>query len=209
MIRNIIFDLGGILVGLDPKRSIAAFREIGAMDVASYIEDHRTEDLFLDIELGCATTERFCQSVRDIAHCQASDREIIGAWNALLTQFQPHKLETLKQLSKHYRLFLLSNTNDMHWQHCRRLCQEASGRDLCHYFSRCFLSYEMGMAKPSVEIFAETLRQADLKAEETLFIDDTKANCQAAEEIGITSLFDPDGTHWEEELTRNYLPNEN
>ena len=50
-IKNIIFDLGGVLVGLDPKRCIEAFRKVGCGVLANYVEEHRTEDLFLDTEL--------------------------------------------------------------------------------------------------------------------------------------------------------------
>lgn len=200
MLKNIIFDLGGIIVGLNPKQSIAAFREIGASDVASYIEDHRTEDLFLDIEVGRKTTAEFCNEVRTIAQCQATDAQIEAAWNSLIKPMPLHKVQMLEQLSTHYQLFLLSNTNEMHWNHCQRLCQEAAGRRLDSYFKRCFLSYEMGMAKPSHEIFAQVVAQAGIVASETLFVDDTKVNCQAAEAVGLHSLHDPLGTLWTTKL---------
>jgi len=200
MTKNIVFDLGGILVGLDSARSIAAFREIGATSVASYIEDHRTEDLFLDIELGRATTAQFCREVRRIARCEATDAQIEQAWDALLTHIPAPKLRAIDQLKDRYRLFLLSNTNQMHWNHCQRLALEASGRRLDSYFERCFLSYEMGMAKPSREIFAAMLRMANLNAAETLFIDDTEDNCLSARAMGIDALHDPDGTLWERQL---------
>lgn len=201
-IKNIIFDLGGILVGFDQSRSIAAFGHIGASNVASYIETHRTEDLFLGIELGRISTAEFCDEARRLSHCAVTDDQIEAAWNALLTEIPPHKLRALDRLRERYRLFMLSNNNEMHWRRCEQLCREASGRDLESYFERCFLSHRMGMAKPSAEIFAEVLRQTGLNPAATLFIDDGKDNCLAAERAGFVVFHDPDGSRWETMLNR-------
>ena len=79
-IRNIIFDLGGVLVDLDSRSCIEAFEQIGARHVATYVREHRTADLFLDIELGHMTQAEFCNEVRRIGRCQAEDTDIVWAW---------------------------------------------------------------------------------------------------------------------------------
>lgn len=195
-IKNIIFDLGGVLVGLDSARCISAFRQIGCGEIAVYVEQHRTEDLFLDIELGRATTQDFCREVRSMSQCDVADAQIIWAWNRLLTSVADEKKARLVQLRRRYRLFLLSNTNEMHWLKCRDEllpCGECGGAD---YFERVFLSYEMQKKKPDADIFRQTLHDADIAAGETLFIDDSADNCRTAASLGLATLHETTGRDW-------------
>ncbi|MBR5635186.1 MAG: HAD family phosphatase [Prevotella sp.] len=187
--KNIIFDLGGVLVGFDRQRSIDAFERIGCGKVADYIRDHRTEDLFYLIELGEISTHDFCEEVRQMTATNADDEAIIHAWNVLLTPVTENRLQRLRELrEKGVRLFLLSNTNDMHWQYC--------GHQLDGCFERVFLSYEMRLAKPDTAIFAEVLRQADIDAHDTLFIDDNADNIAAAASLGIKTFHNQNIDDW-------------
>lgn len=195
-IKNIIFDLGGVLVGLDPARCISAFQKIGCEDVAEYVAQHRTEDLFLDIELGRATTQDFCREVRRMSHCAATDGEIVWAWNQLLTTVAAEKKARLKALARRYRLFLLSNTNEMHWQKCREELLASPGCSGEEYFERVFLSFEMHRKKPDADIFRQTLRDAGITAAETLFIDDSADNCRTAASLGLTVMHETSGSRW-------------
>ena len=196
-IKNIIFDLGGVLVGLDAERCIAAFRKVGCGVLASYVEEHRTEDLFLDTELGRIGEAEFCDEVRRIARADATDADIVWAWNQLLTTIPVGKLRLLSRLRANgYRVFLLSNTNIMHWTFCRDRLFTADGLAADDYFDRIFLSYEMHLAKPSAEIFSQALAMADIRADETLFIDDRDENCQAAASLGIDTLLETTGEEW-------------
>ena len=196
-IKNIIFDLGGVLVGLDPERCIAAFRKVGCGILASYVEEHRTEDLFLDTELGRIGEAEFCDEVRRIARTDTADSDIVWAWNQLLTTIPVGKLRLLRLLrAGGYRVLLLSNTNVMHWTFCRDRLFTADGMTASDYFDRIFLSYEMHLAKPSAEIFSQTLAQAGIRADETLFIDDRDENCRAAASLGIGTLLETTGEEW-------------
>lgn len=195
-IKNIIFDLGGVLVGLDAARCIDAFRRIGCGETAVYVEEHRTEDLFLDIELGRATTQDFCRKVRSLSHCDVGDEHIIWAWNQLLTSVAPEKKVRLRQLGSRYRLFLLSNTNEMHWLKCRDELLPCDGCGGADYFERVFLSYEMQKKKPDADIFIQTLHDAGIDAAETLFIDDSADNCRTAAALGIRTLHETTGSNW-------------
>ena len=195
--------MGGVLVGLDPERCIRAFREVGCDNVAAYVEEHRTEDLFLDTELGRITTAEFCQEVRRICSADTPDERIVWAWNELLCPVTMEKLVRLSQLKERgFRLFLLSNTNAMHWEHCRDNFFTATGLTANDYFERIFLSYEMHLAKPGTVIFEEALRQANISAATTLFIDDSEANCLAAERVGLTTLHETSGHRWLYEVSR-------
>ena len=186
-IKNIVFDLGGVLCGLDAERCIRAFHQIGAEEVAVYVEEHRVEDLFLQSELGYITTEEFCEEVRRITHRNLDDEHIVWAWNELLTGITDERRQAVMELSKTYRLFILSNTNDMHWKKWEASSLLPLKGEVFKdgVFEKCFLSYELHLAKPQREIFEAVLQQADIKADETLFIDDSLKNCQAAEALGI------------------------
>ena len=187
--KNIIFDLGGVLVGFDRQRSIDAFERIGCGKVADYIRDHRTEDLFYRIELGEISTHDFCEEVRQMTATNADDEAIIEAWNVLLKPVTTERLQRLRELREAgHRLFLLSNTNDMHWQYC--------GHQLDGCFERVFLSYEMRLAKPDTAIFAEVLRQAEIDASDTLFIDDNADNIAAAASLGIQTFHNQNIDDW-------------
>ena len=181
--KNIIFDLGGVLLGLDGERCMQAFDALGCERVSEYVRLHLTTDLFYDIEVGRISTAEFCAEVRRIAGCTASDADIVAAWNALLTEVSDARCAKLRELhGQGYRLFLLSNTNDMHWQRTLQLAPRAMA-----LFTDVFLSYKMHLSKPDVRIFQEVLRQAQLNPAETLFIDDNADNCSAAASLGITT----------------------
>ena len=161
-IKNIVFDLGGVLCGLDAERCIRAFHQIGAEEVAVYVEEHRVEDLFLQSELGYITTEEFCEEVRRITQRPIDDEKIVWAWNELLTGITPERRQAVVELSKKYRLFVLSNTNDMHWKKWEASSLLPLKGEVFKdgVFEKCFLSYELHLAKPQREIFEAVLQQA-------------------------------------------------
>ena len=197
-IKNIIFDLGGVLVGLDGQRSIDAFDRLGCQRVSQYIVEHRTEDLFYRIELGLISTHEFCEEVREMTQTTATDEQMVAAWNALLTPLSELRAARLLQWHrKGYRIFLLSNTNDMHWRHCAHVLFP---EEVLQAFSQVFLSYEMQLAKPDRRIFEEVLRQADIRADETLFIDDNQDNVATAAMLGIVAFHNKDIDQWTEVL---------
>lgn len=194
--KNIIFDLGGVLAGLDGQRCIEAFNSLGCEKVSYYVEKHLTADLFYDIEIGNITTADFCQEVRRITGCHASDEQIVWAWNELLLAIPERKLRRLLDLRNKYRLFLLSNTNDMHWSLCVEKLFRYQEWGVTDYFEQTFVSYEMHLAKPHEKIYAEVLRQADIKPEETLFIDDSKVNLEGAHALGIHGFWNEHLDDW-------------
>lgn len=193
-IKNIIFDLGGVLVGLDGQRSIHAFDALGCQAISRYIEEHRTEDLFYRIEIGLATTEEFCDEVRQMTGVKVDDAPIIAAWNDLLTAPTTACTTRLMELkAAGYRLFLLSNTNDMHWQHC---VNGLLPKEMTTAFDRVFLSYEMRLSKPDPAIFTEVLQTVELEPDETLFVDDNSDNIAAAAQLGIHTFLNTERDLW-------------
>ncbi len=195
-VKNIIFDLGCVLVGLDKQRCVRAFEQIGAGDVAAYVRDHRTADLLFDIETGKMTTEEFCDEVRSMSRCKAENKEIVWAWNQLLVGIPDEKKQRLVDLKKEYRLFLLSNTNDMHWQKCVKDFFPYHNLGVNDYFEDIYLSYELQLTKPDRQIFEAVLRHSQLQAAETLFIDDVKENCESAAQLDIQVMHETTGNDW-------------
>ena len=205
--KNIIFDLGRILVGLDRQPCIDAFRKVGCGNVAHYVEEHLVADLFLDAEVGRISTPQFCDEVRRLCRCQTPDADIVWAWNQLLTGIPDAKKQRLVELHRTHRLFILSNTNWMHWDKCAAdffPYRDPDGHwyTVADYFDRVFLSCSLGLAKPSPDIYRAVLDKAGISAADTLFIDDMEENCRAAARLGIHILHDADGTRWLQTVDR-------
>lgn len=196
-IRNIIFDLGGVLVSLDQRRCIEAMRQVGIDAIANYVEERRTEDFFYEAEIGTITQHGFCEEVRRLTGTTPRDEDIVWAWNQLLGEITSERKQRLWELKqKGFRLFLLSNTNVMHWQYCAEELFPDRFRVVEDYFEKVFLSYQMHLSKPDTDIFTEVLSEAGIEAEETLFIDDANANCQAAESLGIHTYYNKRIDDW-------------
>ncbi len=188
-IKNIVFDWGGVLINLDKNRCVKAFDEIGAHHISSYVDECRQEDLFHELEIGKITVPQFCDEVRrQCPGCVATDEDICRAWGQLLTGIPAYRIEKLRELRSRYRLFLLSNTNVIHWKKWDHLLEGC--------FEKMFLSYEMHLVKPDKEIFEEVLRQTGIRREETLFLDDSANNCAGAASVGIQTCHVKAGDDW-------------
>ena len=180
MIKNIIFDFGDIFINLDKKAIHKELEKIGILGISD-------EMMFVieQYEKGLISSQDFINFFSSKFSVPSSD--LVFAWNSILLDFPLTRLAFLKELSKSkkYRLFLLSNTNDLHisW------VQENWGLKLYNEFKNCFekfyLSYKINMSKPRSEIYEFVLTENNLKATETIFIDDLKENTAAANKLGI------------------------
>lgn len=183
-IKNIIFDFGGILVNLDKEATLKAFRSLG-YDADAYIGTYMQKGPFAPLESGLITEEDFVAEVQKQASGEvpAADH-ICQAWNEMLTGIPESRLRRLIGLKARYRLFMLSNTNIIHWKYSKPFFA-LDGRNPEDYFEKIYLSYECHLVKPDKAFFQKVLDDNALIPDETLFIDDSAENCRVAAELGI------------------------
>ena len=184
-IKNIVFDLGGVLVDLDFKAAINGLQKAGFANVKEQLQTLHQGGIFQKFELGEMTAEEFRTAIRENSTVELTDEEVENLWNAMLLEIPREKLELILALRGKYMVYLLSNTNSIHWDYVCKNAFNYRGFRVKDYFEETFLSYEMHLAKPDKAIFEKVLQDANLLPEETLFIDDSEANCKAAEEVGI------------------------
>ena len=184
-IKNIVFDLGGVLVDLDFKAAINGLQKAGFANVKEQLQAFDREGIFQKFELGEMSADEFRSAIRENSTVSLTDEEVDGLWNAMLLEVPREKLELILHLRGKYMVYLLSNTNSIHWDYVCKNAFNYRGFRVNDYFEETFLSYEMHLAKPDKAIFEKVLEEANLLPEETLFIDDSEANCKAASELGI------------------------
>ncbi|MFT5958635.1 MAG: FMN phosphatase YigB (HAD superfamily) [Polaribacter sp.] len=180
MIKNIVFDFGDIFINLDKKGFATALKKLGISQ-----ESNEMSPILQQYEMGLISTEKFLLFFEE--KLNVSQISLIKAWNSILLDLPQNRLNFIQELanSKKYRLFLLSNTNDLHisW------IKNNWGMALYNAFKICFeqfyLSHEINLRKPNNNIYKFVLNTNNLIAEETIFIDDTEENTIAAKALGI------------------------
>ena len=180
MIKNLILDFGDIFINLDKP---ATGREMTKYGFAGITPELDT--LFKEYEMGLVTSEEFLAHTARLFP-KATKQNLMDAWNAILLDFPEERLQFLEALAAEgkYRLFLLSNTNEIHIDNERQKMGERFDR-FENAFEVFYLSYQMGKRKPNLDIFQQVLEENNLIPKETLFVDDTKENTDAAERLGI------------------------
>ena len=186
-IKNLLFDLGGVICDIDINEGIESLENLGIKNINSFLNRYKQHGIFHDFECGTVDSATFCAKLRELAgKPYLSDNQILNAWNSIIIDFPINRLKRLKELKADYQMYLLSNTNPAHREFFPSQMGFYRIEDLFH---KLFLSYEMGVCKPEPQIFEMVLKDANIKAEETLFIDDSAANIEAAKQMGFQ-------THW-------------
>jgi HAD superfamily hydrolase (TIGR01509 family) len=194
-IKNIIFDLGGVIINLDNQLTEDGFVSLGAKSFREYFGHGHAASFFKDYEAGKMDDREFIGALKELTGITASDAEIVRAWNALLLDFPPERIQLLKELGKRYRIFLFSNTNAMHLAALRQIYQDTFGDNgLDGHFEKAYYSHILGLRKPDPESYRQILLENGLKASETLFVDDALINIEGAKAAGLKGLFLEPGT---------------
>ncbi|MDO4714935.1 MAG: riboflavin biosynthesis protein RibF [Bacteroidales bacterium] len=186
--KAILFDYGGVLVDLDKVRAFQAFDALG-MDIRPYIGLYGQQALFGGLERGELTVAEFCTALREATGCtNATDAQIVTAWQQFTLGVPAERLALLWRLQRTHRLCLISNTSLIHWAEAEQAYLCSPHGAVRKLFTEVFLSYELGLEKPSPAIFELVLGRLGLTAQEVLLVDDSVANCEAAMALGIDSL---------------------
>ena len=186
MIKNILFDFGGVLYDIDFTKAFAAFEKLGFTDFENMYSQHDADTLFQDLETGKITPDAFYNRIKAMAPKPVTDEQIKEAWNALLLGFREESLNYLVELKDKYNLYLLSNTNKIHFDHFdNQLREQTKYQSLSSFFTKAYYSQDAGFRKPNMEVFEYIVKDAGINPEETLFIDDSYSNFPNAEKIGM------------------------
>lgn len=183
-IKNIIFDLGGVLLDIDIKLAIPAFSKIG-ITLGDNFDDLEKLKVFELFEKGTMDTFSFRNELRKWTDKPLSDGEIDKAWNSIIIDFPDERIKLLNSLKSKYRIYLLSNTNEIHEKYYDEMVKNRTGNSIRALFQNVYYSHVIHLRKPDIEAFQYIIRDCNLNPKETLFIDDFINNIKAAKKTGL------------------------
>lgn len=200
MIKNIVFDFGGVLLHLEQEKTFQAFSELLERDftiIPESLQDHLNQ-----FEMGNMSNESFLWRFQKLASKNINPRDIIDAWNAMLVNIRPEIFPFLKETKEKYQTYILSNTNAIHIQYVvyKMLERDLNIRDWEKYFTKVYYSHLLHMRKPNKNIFNRVQELEELTPDETLFIDDNLDNIEAARSCGWNAVLHPQNEPIEKHL---------
>jgi len=190
-IKNIIFDLGDVIINIDVPKASHSFATLSQKPLEEVQKLIQHNEVFKKFETGQLSAPDFRNYIRSVfEQPNWTDAEIDTAWNSLLLDIPSQRIAKIQELAqKGYRLFLLSNTSSIHVEEVNRILHRTTGiPQLNDLFETLFLSYEMGVMKPHHAIYHGVLESAGIIAKESLFLDDNADNIRAANEVGIQTI---------------------
>jgi putative hydrolase of the HAD superfamily len=187
-IQNIIFDLGGVLLNIDFNLSEKAFEQLGVENFKAFFNQFQSNELFIKLETGM-DVDLFYDEFRSTTSTTLSNDQIKDAWNALLLNFRNESIKALPGLRNKYKLYVLSNTNEIHLQEFqKRFTIEMNLSSFDDLFDATYYSHRIGFRKPNANAFQFVLEKHQLIAEETLFIDDSINNIVTAQQLRLQTI---------------------
>ncbi len=205
-IRSIIFDLGGVLFDINYQNIIDSFKKLGLGDFDAKYTQLKQDHLFDELETGNISAAEFRNRIRAIAGKDLMDDEINNAWNSILIGFPKKNIELLISLKDKYRIFLLSNTNEIHEKAYKAMLRSQYGNELLdELFEKIYLSHQVHLRKPNVAIFQLVIDENKLNVEETLFIDDSPQHIEGAKQVGLHAML-LRNDKWVGDLLKEILP---
>jgi HAD superfamily hydrolase (TIGR01509 family) len=185
-IKNIIFDLGGVLLNIGYNNTSIAFKNLGIENFDEMFSQFKSNDLFEKLETGNISEDDFYKEIKKASPVPLTDKEINVAWDAMLLDFRIDSLNFLETLKDKYNIYLLSNTNAIHHRAFAITYQLETGKvSLDDYFIKAYYSHIVGLRKPNADIYEFVLADGNMKREETLFIDDSINNIETAIKLGL------------------------
>jgi len=192
-IEAIIFDFGGVIIDIDPLLTMQEFEKLGARKLNEEETREFVEEIVAKFERGIFTPEIFREKVKEFLHFDANDNQIDDAWNALIYDIPAERIRVIEEVRKNYRIFLLSNSNETHYDlYVRDLQLRFGYREFDELFEKSYFSFDTHLSKPDPEAFEFIINQEGLNPSKTLFIDDRMDNIITASSLGLrTYLLKP------------------
>ncbi len=193
-IRNIIFDLGKVLLNLNFDASIQAFQKLGLKNSVLDQRQVYSDPVFYELETGRVTPETFRERVRNILNNrQLTDGQIDDAWCAMILDIPGHRVRTVQKLAEKYQVFLFSNTNKIHIDRLLPAFKKQHGIDFPSLFVKDFYSHELNERKPEISSFQKVIGLSGVDPGETLFVDDLEKNIIGAQQAGLKTFWLKEG----------------
>ncbi|MBR1932659.1 MAG: HAD family phosphatase [Prevotella sp.] len=200
-IRNIIFDLGGVIITLDQEQAIHRFEQLGLKDARQRLDPYTQQGIFGDLEEGKISADDFIRELSLLTGRQLTFDECRHAWLGYCKELPQRNLDALRRLrSEGYRLVLLSNTNPFMMSWAMSPDFDGQGHSLKDYMDACYTSYTMGVMKPNGEFFHRVLLAEGTAPSQTLFVDDGPRNVAMASQMGIRTFCPQNGADWTNEI---------
>lgn len=188
-IKNIIFDLGGVILNIDYNKTIESFKSLGIPGFELLFTQAKQEHLFDKYETGEIHSNDFLSGLKAKMPSTVSKEDIQEAWNDMLLDLPAERLDLLNKLKSKYRTALLSNTNEIHLQAFHEIIKRENQIDsLTPFFQSVYYSCQMGLRKPDPSIFLHVCNQEQFEPSETLFIDDSLQHVEGAKKAGLKAV---------------------
>ena len=183
--KNLIFDLGEVIVDIDYSVTVAEFQKLALVDFSEVISYSAQHELFDHFEKGIISASHFRDILRQFLRPGTTDEEIDNAWNALIVAYPAEKFELLKELKTRYKTLALSNTNEIHLAALNEAARtKLNVPDFGSIFHAAYYSNLTGHRKPEKEIYELVMQKESMEPGETFFVDDKKENIEAAKSLG-------------------------
>ena len=186
--KNILFDLGGVILDINVQATLKRFYELGFPATLMQYPHSMTTDLYFKYETGKMSTEAFRNEIRRVTGVEMSDQAFDEAWNAMLVGIPGERAGLLKVLSERFKLYMLSNTSELHVKVFEKMYFDTAGESMQEVFDKIYYSHEIGWHKPDREAWEYVIKDASIKPEETLFLDDNIHNIKASQELGFQAI---------------------
>lgn len=189
-IQNVVFDLGNVIVNLDFDATIRAFARLGLRHDVLNRQQVYTDRIFYEFEVGAISKTDFFEGVRRLLNnSQATNQEIAKAWSAMIRDVPPERVKTLQKLARNYKLFLFSNTNQIHIEEFHAAFKAQHGIDFPSFFVKDYYSHEIHERKPDISSYQKVIELAGINPEESLFVDDLEKNIVGAGKAGLQTFW--------------------
>ena len=185
----LIFDLGNVIIDIDYQRSLNLLKSQLPSSFDHKVDFFYATDFHKNYEKGLIDSPTFRDEVRSYFEQDWPDSKVDELWNSLLGKIPQDRLDLVAKLKQNFQVGILSNTNEIHIEAVYNIIKEDFGMERFEpLFDHVFYSHEMGLSKPSAEIYTRMLESLGSSSDRVIFFDDLEANVKGAKSVGIQAV---------------------